>query len=152
MKRAFKWGNESLHMALLKHSPKNFTGMRKTLARACSDYVQNHKYEKYSQLAFPRQIVNKHSFLTWGSALPVGSIPLDASLISLFVLQRFFLSVPTLVLWKKKLLKYLSLVFNPSTVSLPSEGSLMINVHEGEGNMQCSSWNARSRKFPGAVI
>lgn len=72
MKRAFKRGNESLHMALPKHSPKNFTGMRKTLVRACSNYVQNHKYEKYSQLASPRQIVNKHSFLTWGSVLAVG--------------------------------------------------------------------------------
>lgn len=74
MKRAFKWGNESLQIALLKHSPKNFTGMRKTLARACSNYVQSHKYEKYSQLAFPRQIVNKHSFLTRGSALAVGRL------------------------------------------------------------------------------
>lgn len=74
MKRAFKWGNESLQISLLKHSPKNLTGMRKTLAKACSNYVQNHKYEKYSLLAFPRQIVNKHSFLTWGSVFAVGRL------------------------------------------------------------------------------
>lgn len=122
---------KGLQIPLLEHSPKNFTGMRKTLAGACSNYVQNHKYEKYSQLAFPRQIVNKHSFLTWGSMLAVGRLAVGClTYFSICTTKIFPLSLHTGSLKKK--FKYLNLVFNPSTISLLGKGSLIINVHEGE--------------------
>lgn len=99
---------KGLQIPLLEHSPKNFTGMRKTLSRACSNYVQNHKYEKYSQLAFPRQIVNKHSFLTWGSMLAVGRLAVGClTYFSICTTKIFPLSLHTGSLKKKKYLNIL---------------------------------------------
>lgn len=160
MKRAFKRGNESLQISLLKHGPRNFTGMRKTLARACSNYVQSHKYEKYFQLAFPRQMVNKHSFLTLRKRVSRGEAFCWIPHLFLYLYYKDFSSLSPHWLFEKKkkpVFKCLSLVFNPSRISLLGEGGSITNIPEGEMEQAmkerlCSSRIPGPRKFPGAAL